>query len=65
MEATLFHFINEDKDDEYVVILEDSNPEEKEWLEDAKVDGYTLANKCPLENAGVTLPIGTILKRTW
>lgn len=61
MEATLFHFVNENTDDEYVVILEEAD--EKEYKEDAEAGGYKLFNECPLEDADITLPIRTILRR--
>ena len=63
MEATLFHFVNEDTDSEYVVILEPED--EKEYKEEAQVDGYKLFNECPLENADISLPIRTILKKVF
>jgi len=61
MEATLFHFVNDETDEEYVVILEEAD--EEEYKEDAKADGYKLYNECPLEDADTTLPLRTILQR--
>jgi len=63
MDASLFHFCNEDSDKEYVVILEPAD--EKEFMEDAEADGYKLFNKCPLENAQITLPLRTVLTKEY
>ena len=59
MELNLLHFTNDKNDKEYVVILEPAD--EAEHFEDAKADGYTLANKCPLEGGDITLPIRSVL----
>jgi len=61
MEVTLFHFVNEDKDTECIILLEPID--EIEFLADMESDGYKIENKCSLENGSITLPLRTILTR--